>query len=499
MSKRLIKIMSICALVILAVLAIVGVSIMATEAVGVTLTVYDGGIETLQAEGNGFGEKTSEVTITIDGKVQKSNKITVTKRTEVEVTFAGEGYDFLGWYKGSYKQINRDGFKVLDEEVSNKTTYKFEVSKNTVLTAVRDVKRYNVTYAGFYDDETTAMDLTPATLEYNQPFATVEPKAGGHWAGWYAMEQGVAGSVSKTAVFENSGDVTVYPAWSGQMLVEYIKGDKVIASERIFESAVRQYQLLGADTQVVKDNIAFGYKFAGWKNQVGGEAVTSLTYDANGIKLVLNEELIAYTLNVKYNAVSDDIKTITFDVNNGAIYDVTRDNYTLKGFDFNGTVYPNISKDGDLAGTIVASGLETIDLTAVWECDYKGLYFDFSAIYYDGVYKPVQSSLGDVEKLDQSVNFVDAEGDTNFDVNANVYEYFIGAFENLQTSNGEAVEYTGDVELMVEGTGVAHSLTLPADELTFANILSFLKTSAAHGTLEGVASVSIDFFFEVKA
>ena len=508
MSKRLIKILSICALVILCPLVIVGVSLMATEAVGCTLTIFDGGIEQLGEKD--FGGKSSNVTIMVDGKAQESNKVTLTKHTEVTVTFEGVGYDFVGWFDGNYNEINRVG-EGADKAVSEKVSYTFEISKDTVLTAVRDIKTYNVTYDGFYDDGTTEIALESATLEYNQPLETLVPMVGGVQAGWYNMVEGVAGVTTRVANFETSGDVTVYPAWEDQMLVEYIKADgTVISSVRLFEGELDTYALLD-DTDVnIKNNLTAGYDFAGWTNQSGGEVVTAITYDKNGIKLVLNETLSIYTLNVKFNALSEESAQITYNVKDGfSAYDVERENYTFVGFEYNGTVYnyDDATKGyGTLASVIMEAGEKTADVTAVWECNYEGLFFDFGAIAeyeYEGktkFYLLVANENGsqvDMEKIGQPINFVDAEGASNVDANLSVYDYFVGAYTDIATLNGEAVQFTGDIDIMVEGAGVTHTLSLPAEQLTFAKILSFVGSSLAHGTLEGVTRISIDFIFEV--
>lgn len=211
MSKQLIKIIVICSLVILCPLVIVGVALMSTEAVGCTLTIYDSGIEKLGE--TDFGGKSSKVTIMVNGKAQDSNKIELTKRDEVTVTYEGVGYDFIGWYNGNYNEINFDSDVVVSDQVS----YTFEISKDTVLTAVRNVKSYNVTFAGNYDDETTAMDAESKTYEYNEPLATPSAKSTKNvLAGWYEMVQGSAGITTKVANFEKSGDVTIYPKWESQ-------------------------------------------------------------------------------------------------------------------------------------------------------------------------------------------------------------------------------------------------------------------------------------------
>lgn len=512
MSKQLIKILAICALVILCPVVIIAVSIMATEAVGVTLTISDGGVETLNSainDGQGYEGKDSKVTIMIDGKEQTSNKVTVTKHTEVTVTYEGVGYDFVGWYAGNYNEINRTGSKV-DDAVSTLASYTFEVSKNTVLTAVRDVKVYNVTYAGLYDDGETAMDLQPETLEYNQPLQTITPKVGGISTGWYNTVEGVAGTTTQVANFETSGNVEVYPAWEAQMLVEYLKGNQVISSIRLFEGQVEGYNLLDATSEVVKNNITPGYEFAGWTNQLGGEAVTTITYDANGIKLLLNESLITYTVNVKFNAVSDEVETLTYDVQNGlSTYAVTRDNYTFAGFDLGGVIYTPSQEEFSQA--IIATGVKTVDVTAVWECNYpSGIAFTFKGLAnytlngFTGNFL-VYGDKGDEQGVKLSydaeiTNFEDNE--TGFDVNTNLYNYFVSTFENIKTKNGDAVEFSYiSLTTYVNDNPLSNIIDITDGEaltITYANIFEYVKEMNA-GTLDDVTEIKLQFMFEVIA
>lgn len=507
MSKQLVKILVICALVIICPLVIVGVSLMSTEAVGCTLTIFDGGVEKYGDED--FGGKSSKVTIMVNGEAKKSNKVTLTKRTEVTVTFEGVGYDFLGWFEGKYNEINLEGEKV-DKAVSDKLSYTFEISKNTVLTAVRNVKQYNVTYAGFYDDATTVVDIAPETLEFNQPLTMLEAKAGKIQGGWYQEDGEYAGVTTKVANFATSGDVTVYPAWENQMLVEYIKGDKVIASTRLFESQVAEYNLLTIDDQVVKDNITQGYEFVGWTNQLGGAEVTEITYDQNGIKLILNEQLITLSLNVKYNALSEETSTITYNVNSGfSTYNVTRENYTFKGLEYEGNLYEYnaTSKDyGTLANVLIEAGVKTADVVAVWDCVFGDIVVNFSAsaeYEYNGntrnwALKGTKNGSEEfVELEDQIITFEDKEGEGYFDINDNAYNYFIGQYTDIKTMNGDAVVYAGTCNVVIDGTAGSYVVSYALENLTFARILTFLGSEIANGTLEGINSISLQFRFQV--
>lgn len=211
MSKQLIKILVICAVVVLCPLVIVAVALLSTEAVGCSLTINGAGIEKVGE--TDFGGKSSIVKIMINGQEQQSNEVEVTKNDEVTVTFEGVGYDFVGWYNGNYNEINFES----DEKLSDQTSYTFKITKNTVLTAVRNVKTYNVSYKGNFDDENTPIATQGKTYAYNEPLAVenaVNEK--NVLAGWYNMNGESAGATTKVANFENSGNVKVYPKWERQ-------------------------------------------------------------------------------------------------------------------------------------------------------------------------------------------------------------------------------------------------------------------------------------------
>lgn len=218
MSKRLIKILVICALVVICPIVIVGVSLMSTEAVGYTLNIC-----AIGEEGQDFGGKESSVSIIIDGKVQKDTKMTVTKGTEVTVMYEGVGYEFAGWYKGKSGEVSVDSQNPLNKE--GETSYTFTIKKNTNLTAVRNVKTYNVVYAGQYDDQSTDIAIDAQSYYYNQPLATPQAKSDKFaLAGWHEYDQAedIKGENTKVANFASDEEIiTLYPTWERQYKFEF--------------------------------------------------------------------------------------------------------------------------------------------------------------------------------------------------------------------------------------------------------------------------------------
>lgn len=126
MSKKLLKIISICAFVVMLPVVILGVAMAVSTNKGVTLTVFDGGDNT-EAEG-----WKSEISISVNNVKQDSNKITVKKGTYVTLSWEGSGYEFNGWFKGNESEIQGTATA---EAVD--TTYKFKLNNNTVLTGVK--------------------------------------------------------------------------------------------------------------------------------------------------------------------------------------------------------------------------------------------------------------------------------------------------------------------------------------------------------------------------
>lgn len=135
MSKKLIKIISICAIAVLIPLVILGVALSVSYNKTVVLSIFDGGDEI--AEGT-----TSKVAIFVENVQQDSNKVTLKKGTEVTVTWEGEGFVFDGWFNGNESEVQ--GKKAESEKAS----YTFTLNGNKVLTAIKSYKTYtlNVTY-----------------------------------------------------------------------------------------------------------------------------------------------------------------------------------------------------------------------------------------------------------------------------------------------------------------------------------------------------------------
>lgn len=131
MSKKLVKILSICALTVLVPLIVLAVALCVVGNQAVTLSIRDGGNSVV-------AHTTSEIAIFIDSQKQDSNTITVKKGTEVTVTWAGTGFQFDGWFEGNESEAQGK------TPVSRENSYTFTLDDNRVLTAIKHFVSYTV-------------------------------------------------------------------------------------------------------------------------------------------------------------------------------------------------------------------------------------------------------------------------------------------------------------------------------------------------------------------
>ncbi len=584
MSKLLVKILSICALVILLPLVVVGASLTVTEAVGCTLTVLangDDGAEVLDGS----------VKILVNDKEQETNTITLAKHSEVTVVYDNVvGHDFEGWYEGEYF----GDIQTLQQPLAKVAQYTFELtSKNTIITAVSNVRMINVTYQGFYDDG-TEVDLPNATLKYGADLTGLNPKVGGHrFIGWKVTNENgdILSDATMHATF-TSNNVILTAVWDELMMVTYMDGDYKIFTDPVAKNAIvsGDYHLPDQTNDLVKARIPAGYEFDGWHN-ANGKVESIDEFDLNGITLNLNKKLLVYnitvsdgaglnftgitydvengfvglnskvvkenyavkqykyntvayttenlddlareilksedknitltvewklskiTLNVKFHEKSTETATIVYDDATGTFskYNVTRDGYTLKALKYSGTEYNYVNGTYEgLGAALIGANQETVDVTAVWECEYEGYNFNFKAVYTDegdsdvpewnalvGGQKPasdptvVQFTDGDV------VENVEAKDLTN-----DIFKEYIG--EKTVTKNDEPYDtltFSGSVLLKVNGTGVdGYDYEFVIDKanpvLTYYKVLAVLQEHMTASQFAGIETITVAFLYE---
>lgn len=517
MSKHLVKILSICALVILLPLTIVGISLFVTEPVACTLT-----IEENESKGT---YASSDISIRVDGEELEEKSAKIKKHTEVTVVFTGEGYNFKGWFDGKADEI-----QPTDEPLSEdgETTYTFILRKSTTLTAVREVIKYNVTYSGTLDDKTTPVSdqiaETTQEIEYGARLASLTPTvAGTTFGGWYQVaSEGEIVDATGTMVAKFEGEnIVLKPVWPDQMVVTYKNGDSTILVQRVAEENASSYTLLSAESELVQNALSKGKEFVGWYEDLEGEKVTSIIYDPQNlmITLYMKEQAINYTLNAQYHAVSENKVAMTYNVDNGfSAVEYENDNYrtgyTFKGYDFGGTLYTKsegdyVSGAGAKLSDKIISGEVTDTIVAVWECEYSPLYITFEAAsYYEDEegYKGYWSVYGtkdgisDVEMEEDLVlvKFVDNNEENSYDLSENIYERFIGQYTDLHVYEGNSVEFANEVMVYIGNTNVFVGCVTNGESIDFAKILKTVESNYP-GMLESEGYLNIRFVFNKLA
>lgn len=328
MSKNLVKILSICAFVIILPLAILATALCVTESASYKLKLYIAGIDA--------NNHVANCKVLINGEERKNNELTVAKNSEVVVTFEGEGYDFGAWYNGSEKVITEN------DKLSDNVTYTVKMTKNTSLTAKCSVKSYRVSYTG-NDEDGNPLNLNNVVeYKYGDKLMVLEGQV--NFVGW--VLKGTP-TVYKTATFEKSGDIILEAFWANNKSVSYYNGDKVIYSKIYTQEEFNALELIGADSEIVKNNVGKGYEFTGWVDANGEpfdlSAFKGEKYEtsAKEVKINLARKAIKYTVNVKVNPNTDGVIAITYDVENGfSEFKVpTRTNYTFEGIKIGDKVY----------------------------------------------------------------------------------------------------------------------------------------------------------------
>ncbi len=491
MSKYLAKIMSICALVVMLTASIVGAAVCVTEAIGVSLTVRDS--EVLNPEnGQKYNGTESNVAIYIDGKLQEKNKVQVSKYTEVKVVWSGTGYDFEGWYEGD-GVYNASKDKLVGE---NKKEYTFEVKGNTVLTAVKKIQKFDVTYTGELSNGNSITEQIDdhATVSYGDDLAQLVKCAGfDHvsFLGWRLVDDkgNVSSEVYTKAVFDTKA-VKLEAAWTNGMVL-YLKDkatDTVIATPKFnSQEELDAYTLPNASSAQVASQIAKGYKYGGWVDE-NNQPITHIDFDINGKTVYLKQDLIYYSVVVAYKNGSTDTsqsEVVKYNVRDGfENYHKTRAGYTFKGVKIDNVLYEyNAANDAknkfvDLGAALINDTAEIVYATAVWECEYSSVTFGYAARYDrdgDGFYFDAKAD-GNVWASEDEVmiTFSDEDGEGNYDLADDAYEVFLGKYSNIQKQDGTALTFTGEVIITVTGTSISERLNASVNGITLQQIVAFM-------------------------
>ena len=429
MSKHLMKILSICAMVILLPLIIVGAALCITEAIPVTLTIYQGGNEGDYTYTDSTLAPSAKVSIflrddtnsswieQIDEEGYPVTQVSVQKNDEIKVVFSDSiGYDFQGWYKGSPTEYNENS-----TARETKTEYTFFIRGNTSLTAIRNIMTYTVQYTGLYNDGTNIEDdenlVLSENLQYNEPLLTLSPKLtddqtpenSAQFRGW--VVEGSTGEVVTRANFASStleGEAyTLSAIWSDQATVIYWNSQNQRIATHYFTA-----ENYSSDLLVWSDEyntfLTRGYQFDSWVNGDKQEFRLPESFTQGVYNIYIKETPIVYSNTIENSAIDNTQTTLTYDVANKFADGVPfeREYYTFLGISYNGNLYAY-----------------TVD-----ESDPKNVITDY---VYNG------SSLGDIIVENGGVEGAYAVWQSNYDV---TQEWHI-RFRNDDTNVGGTVYY----------------------------------------------------------
>ena len=206
MSKRLAKILSFCALAVLTPFIIVGSALAVTQAVGVTLSIAQSGINST------LGLADPAIAIMVDGKIQEENTIELKKNSSVDLSFEGEGYHFYGWYEGNADEIDI----ATDRPLANgaEDIKGFVVNGNKVLTAMRDVQTYNIVYTGNDANGNPITLEADNSLEYGSELEVLAGNAAKIFSGWAVKDSTTAPTrVAKFEATTQAQTIELVPVW----------------------------------------------------------------------------------------------------------------------------------------------------------------------------------------------------------------------------------------------------------------------------------------------
>ena len=450
MSNKLLKILAICIFATLIPVAIVAIAMAATMSAPFTVAVE------LKVDEEAVGSYSKEISISVNDRARNGSSVGVKAGDKVTISFSGNAYDVEGFYAGNSSSVNESSQPLTEK---GQATYSFTVANSATITVWANAKTFDVSYV----DAEDAPVATAETLLYG---AELEVIPGAHFAGWQVVSAPEGVRVDNTiytqATFSVSGPYTLNPVYQEFITINYYDGDTLIAQDTVYQSEYEAYALRGADDEKVAQAVEAGYAFVGWENNVG-DAISEVPAYVIGeeYNLYLAQETISYTADVKFHKNSNEISEITFDVENGFAQYQTRDNYTLAGFEFEGTLYNYTVSSGvidyvsDLQEKLSVKIAQTLadpsthaQLTAVWDADttlFKGFENNFSFIFVPAangvkdVNMNVMLSNGELQPLERKEEYGITFGrDEEYDLNQTLYSFLIGYDdEGVHGPNGE--------------------------------------------------------------
>ncbi len=361
MSKYLIKILAVCAFVVLLPLAIVATALGVTESSACTLNLF--------ISGNNNANASAKVLI----NSEESTKFTAVKNSQVELTFESEGYYFIGWFNGT-----KDTFKPESDPVSKDARFTYTIADvNSNLTAVCVEKTYNIRFKGF--------ESFNGTFVYGQnlPQAPAGSESESTFIGWTVEnESGFFNTATFNASSADASAVTinVEPVFSDEKIVTYYDvNDNVIETKHYNEEQFANFTLKTAEE--LSANITHGYRLAGFVSKDDGTVIDEVfianlinkDFSTAPLNIKLVEEIGTFKMNVKFHASSDEVKELQCRIDVDGVTGAdqfTRTGYTFKGIKVGDVIYTKSGNDfvnadeTTLSSVIIDGSTEGV---AVWE------------------------------------------------------------------------------------------------------------------------------------
>ena len=491
MSKHLMKILSICAMVILLPLIIVGAALCITEAIPVTLTIYQGGNEgDTSIYGDASLAPSAKISIflrddtnsswieQIDEEGYPVTQVSVQKNDEIKVVYSNSvGYDFQGWYKGSPTEYNENS-----TARETKTEYTFFIRGNTSLTAIRNVMTYTVQYTGLYNDGTNIADdenlVLSETVQYNEPLLTLSPKLtddqtpenSAQFRGW--VVEGSTGDIITRANFASStleGEAyTLTANWSNQATVIYWNSQNQRIATHYFTAENYSNQLL-TWSEEYNTFLTRGYQFDSWVNESGEEYKLPESFTQGVYNIYIKETPIVYSNTIEKSAIDNTQTTLTYDVANKFADGVPfeREYYTFLGISYNGNLYAytvdntdpnNVITDyvynGSSLGDIIVENGSVEGAYAVWQSNYANYEWqiqfrgDVTANYGD-VYYVVDDTTYSAENYPENLEYQFNIADDDEFNSVQLEDYLIDIYAQMkgitEIDNWNNIEFYIDV------------------------------------------------------
>ena len=389
MSKYLIKILAICAFVMLLPLAAVATSLAVVGTREYTLRVDIAGDTNTSASAN----------VLING--QDMDSITIVAGTTVELSFENTGYHFLGWYEGT-----EGTYKPEAKPISKQTRFSLKITDNTDLTAVCTEKVYTVNYTGFKEDGTTPISEPGDDYKYGDELITPSKANEGSIAkfvGWKI--EGDQSDKTHThidedfAAYENGAQITLIAVWNTKIVTYYdAQGKPISSSSKYYNSeTIDSFNLMSASD--AEKYVSAGHHFVGFKYlnsnvEINADKVESIKNNFNTAPLYIQivEEKDVYNLTFTgFNETGVEDTTYSRQYTFGEPLPPTEEREGFNGWTIDGS--------GDVHTTANFSNYEngaTINLVANWSSK------EVTFVYADGhkVTKPYTKAEFDALNMD---------------------------------------------------------------------------------------------------